>query len=254
MKKKVIIIVILILCIIRFVPTGLKVNKETLHKIETPRFSFLKEECCMSVATFKSLKSYITLKLEIENMLNRYEKTKCGNKTYYYDKKHNITIYDYGVELKFPLNEYYIGYTTGIYPDKEMCEELDKNDTKEINFNYINGIDKDKMIKRYKYKNIDDKEYDVYEDCYDCLEIKTGNRGNSIREMLDSELVTMDDIFKQLEIEASNNHISKESFWDGGTTLYKGSNYAILRCNTIDGNKDVYISDRDLEYETNYCK
>ena len=132
-KKRVIIVLILIIiCIIRFVPTGLMVNKQTLYRIETPRFSFLKDECCMSVATFKSLKSYITLKFEIESMLNRYEKIKCKNKTYYYDKKHGITIFDYGVKLKFPFNEYYIGYTTGIYLDKEKCDELEHSNIKEI--------------------------------------------------------------------------------------------------------------------------
>ena len=41
---------------------------------------------------------------------------------------------------------------------------------------------------------------------------------------------------------------------DGGTKMYRGNNYRMLVCNTIDGNKDIYIGDINLEYENDYCK
>ena len=41
---------------------------------------------------------------------------------------------------------------------------------------------------------------------------------------------------------------------DGGTKVYKKDNYTIIVCNTIDGNKDVYIGNKDFKYEQGYCK
>ena len=41
---------------------------------------------------------------------------------------------------------------------------------------------------------------------------------------------------------------------DGGTTIYKKDNYTIIVCNTIDGNKDIYIGNENFKYEQGYCK
>lgn len=43
-------------------------------------------------------------------------------------------------------------------------------------------------------------------------------------------------------------------FSDGGTKLYKTDKYAILLCNTLDGNKDIYIGNQNLKYKSNYCQ
>ena len=42
---------------------------------------------------------------------------------------------------------------------------------------------------------------------------------------------------------------------DGGTTTYKSKekDISIIVCNTVDGNKDVYIGDYSMEYEQNMC-
>ena len=43
---------------------------------------------------------------------------------------------------------------------------------------------------------------------------------------------------------------------DGGTTIYKNKdkNITIIACNTLDGNRDVYIGDYDLYYKNHMCK
>ena len=43
---------------------------------------------------------------------------------------------------------------------------------------------------------------------------------------------------------------------DGGTTIYKNrdKNITIIACNTLDGNRDVYIGDFQLYYKENMCK
>lgn len=50
--------------------------------------------------------------------------------------------------------------------------------------------------------------------------------------------------------------------WDGGTIIYRDggtrkyavSTYTILKCNTLDGNNDLYIGDENMEYEDDFCK
>lgn len=113
-----IVIFVSIFCVFKFIPFGYEVNKSTIHSVEVPRFSFLKDECCMFVATFGSFKSYTTLKLELDNMVSKYEKKSFNGETYYYDKERDITITDYGVSFGFPFNEFYISYVEGVYPEE----------------------------------------------------------------------------------------------------------------------------------------
>ncbi len=43
---------------------------------------------------------------------------------------------------------------------------------------------------------------------------------------------------------------------DGGTIIYKskGQDITLIKCNTIDDNKDIYIGDYSMEFEQTYCK
>lgn len=43
-------------------------------------------------------------------------------------------------------------------------------------------------------------------------------------------------------------------YYDGGSKMYRGKNISILTCNTLDGNKDIYIGNSKMEYEDNFCK
>ena len=43
---------------------------------------------------------------------------------------------------------------------------------------------------------------------------------------------------------------------DGGTTIYKNQkeNITAILCNTIDGNKDIYLGNYEMNYQNSYCK
>lgn len=45
-----------------------------------------------------------------------------------------------------------------------------------------------------------------------------------------------------------------DTYKDGGTKLYRSDTISLLKCNTIEGNKDIYIGDTNLEYEESFCK
>lgn len=105
--------------IIKYTPVAtterfLPVSKTTL---KVPKFSIYKEECCMYVVTFQSFQNVKLLQKELDKIMEQYEKIKCGEKNYYYDKEQDITIFRYGVEKGLLLNEFYIELGKG----KEKC-------------------------------------------------------------------------------------------------------------------------------------
>ena len=53
------------------------------------------------------------------------------------------------------------------------------------------------------------------------------------------------------------NLLNKQSILkDGGTIIFKNKdkNITLIKCNTIDGNKDIYIGNYNLNFKSNMCK
>lgn len=116
-RKKIILIsiVCLILAILLMFPFGItNYRSEASGKIlDVPKFSKLSEECCMYSATFKSARSYLSLKMELNQIISQYEQLNCDGKDYYYNKEEDFTITDYGIKRGLILNEFYITYGHG---------------------------------------------------------------------------------------------------------------------------------------------
>lgn len=66
--------------------------------------------------------------------------------------------------------------------------------------------------------------------------------------------ITIDKIIEDLKKYGELNDGGTEIYKDGGTKKYLTDNYTIIKCNTLDGNKDIYIGDKDMEYEEGFCK
>ena len=103
-----------------------------------------------------------------------------------------------------------------------------------------------KLNEYYKYEDIT-----IYTSCIDEIHIK---RDDNKKMTLKYYLENVNQPF-----ETSINKIIKDAtihqnLKDGGTTIYKKDNYTIIKCNTIDGNKDIYIGNKDFNYEQGYCK
>lgn len=41
---------------------------------------------------------------------------------------------------------------------------------------------------------------------------------------------------------------------DGGSQMYLNDNINILMCNTLEGNRDIYIGNGFMKYESGFCK
>ena len=66
---------------------------------------------------------------------------------------------------------------------------------------------------------------------------------------------TFDKFKEYLEKELSQENLTKLMLYDGGTSIYKKGGYSVIFCNTIDGNKDIYIGNDEMvdKLDGEYC-
>lgn len=260
MKKKtkiillILAIIMTVILVVKFISFGNKEYKMPNSNIvlKVPSLSSFKEECCMYSATFRSFSSVYTIKRQLDSIMNGYEKYECSNKKYYYDKKSNITISDYGVKIGFPLNEFYITYDKG---KRDDCNKVEN--TNDLNYKIydVNETGYCYIPEQFNYIDIDGESHNVHYQCFGNLAFENGvGKMIYIDQLISYKWLSMDDIINFLELQVKNNDATREIYKDGGSILYKNKDFSLLKCNTIDGNKDIYIGDNSLKYEENYCK
>ena len=122
---------------------------------------------------------------------------------------------------------------------------LNKNNSNLI-VNEIENCDNEAKL----YYEIDGKK--IYSYCLDIVEIVVDDKNIDLKEYLKNN--SIDDLVDMLEKEST--------FYDGGTSIYKdggtkkitSNGITLIRCNTLDGNRDIYIGNKDMEYKVNFCK
>lgn len=142
------------------------------------------------------------------------------------------------IQCFFKPTPTYLGESIPVSGDGDVTN--DRNTQNEIVLTIKKGQNKDKA-KRY-YQNESRNLYLVGID-----EVET-NKNMNLQELLDKQgfETVLNNILERME--------QKDIYKDGGTKLYQKDDIKILLCNTIDGNKDVYIGDNSLTYEDNFCK
>ena len=115
-----------------------------------------------------------------------------------------------------------------------------QQNNQQIKITKTNDCD-NQVIKYYQFE-----EQKVYLVCLDEITID----GATLKDYFSKTYQTFNDSINSL----INNMKLIDTYKDGGTKLYKNDTISIIKCNTIDGNKDIYIGDTNLEYQENYCK
>ena len=118
MKKKiaitvVVVLIILLICVFLLLKNNKTFFKKTYEGIQNqeifiPKYSYFKEECCMTAATFYSLKSERVLKKEINNYMKDFKY--FSDETTYGYKKGKLFIQSYEVENHFLYRKIIIVY------------------------------------------------------------------------------------------------------------------------------------------------
>lgn len=127
-----------------------------------------------------------------------------------------------------------------IYIYNKFEDRKDNNVTKIVSNNSNNCKN---GLSKY-YTDSDENNYYLY--CLDELDVDFGNRTLELNKALDLKQVDMEFVLGEVK--------EAETFKDGGSTLYKNDDFAVLQCNTIDGNHDYYFGPSDMKYEEGFCK
>ncbi len=93
-------------------------------------------------------------------------------------------------------------------------------------------------------------DYDIYYYGFDSVKIDIANSKFDLKEALESEKVTMEQILQQAKRDSENGIIYSEMYKDGGTATYNYRNYIITKFNIINGSKDLYIGVPEMTYNS----
>ena len=56
----------------------------------------------------------------------------------------------------------------------------------------------------------------------------------------------MEEIIAKSNKDLEEKHIIGDVYLDGGSKIYIYNDYTIIKCNTLNGNRDVYIGSKDM--------
>lgn len=101
-----------------------------------------------------------------------------------------------------------------------------------------------------KYLELDN--YNIYAYCLDDLMLFQDDDLIDLKHKIQDDEKYLDELINGLKLAAELN--------DGGTKIYEDAdNYTdngltLIKCNTLDGNRDIYIGPKDMEYQEFFCK
>ena len=131
----------------------------------------------------------------------------------------------------------------------------EKEDTNNNDLNNQNNYSKIEEINTYEIINKDTNPYTIYYYGIDSFNIKIDNQVYDFIKAIQENKITTNKIINDMDIISELN--------DGGTKIYQNNNdknkyilnnYRIIKCNTIDGNKDIYIGDNEMQFQESFCK
>ena len=144
--------------------------------------------------------------------------------------------YLYGVGRKVIIQ--YTGYIMETYPAQINTNNILTNGYEEFEI----AVKKSESIKKIKilnntelYKNNSD--FNLYYYGLDEVNVTVDNKTMPLEEALRTGKMTIDGII----VKANKDFPNVVSYDDGGSIEYHYEDYTIIKCHTLDGNRDVYI-------------
>lgn len=114
--------------------------------------------------------------------------------------------------------------------------------------------DTEKEITKETIINTTEENYTIYYYGIDSATVNIDNKKQDLGEAISLGKINIEEIINELKIYGELNDGGTIIYKDGGTKKYLTDYYTIIKCHTLDGNRDIYIGDKDMEYEENFCK
>lgn len=167
-----------------------------------------------------------------------------GDKVYIGLGEYNDALYMVGTNVKIT----YEGTVMTTYPlqVKATKVELKSGENFEILFNDKQPQSNIKAHKIVDKNEIDKYNYDVYMYARS-VNIRIDGKDYSLKEALLENKITMEEIIAKANRDEKDGKIRADMYKDGGSMEYHYENYTIIKCHTVDGNRDVYIGTKDLK-------
>jgi len=148
--------------------------------------------------------------------------------------------YLYGIGRKVIIN--YTGYIMETYPAQINTDSI-------LIFGYEDfeiSVKKSEKVKKTKILNdMDIHKYNSDVDLYyyglEEVNVKVDNKTMSLEEALRSGKMIIDGLLIKANKDVSSGTIKSETYKDGGTTEWYYKDYTIIKCHSLDGNRNVYI-------------
>lgn len=158
-------------------------------------------------------------------------------------EENNDAIYTVGTNVKIT----YDGYVMETYPAqiKTTNIEIKSAENFEMIFSEKESTDNDKTYTILSKTETDKYDYDIY-GYNGIVKIKIDGEEYLLKDALLQNKITMDEIIEKANDDLKNNKITGDTYKDGGSMIYQYSDYTIIKCHTLDGNKDVYIGTTEM--------
>lgn len=154
--------------------------------------------------------------------------------------ENNDAIYVVGTNVKIT----YDGTIMESYPAQVKATKIELKSTENFEIRFY---DKHPQSDTKTYKILDKTESDKYDYniyTYDGqVNILINGEELSLRNALLNNKITMEEIIAK----ANKDFPNAVSYDDGGSIEYHYDNYTIIKCHTLEGNRDVYIGTKDLK-------
>ncbi len=159
--------------------------------------------------------------------------------------EYNDALYMVGTNVKIT----YDGSIMESYPAQIKATKIEAKSAENFEIFFK---DKQQMDSYNKVYPILDKaetnkyDYNIY--AYDgSVNITIDGKEYALKEALLENKITMEEIITKANQDEKDGKIKTEMYKDGGSIEYHYENYIIIKCHTLDGNRDVYIGNKDLK-------
>ena len=155
--------------------------------------------------------------------------------------------YLYGIGRKVLIT--YNGEIRETYPAQISSDEIS---TEGYPGFYLYSDEKQQTPKKTKVLNNQDiyennSNYDLYYYGFENIYVNINNEEDlKLEDALKQGKVTLDAIIAKANKDLDNNKITGDMYKDGGSMIYQYDTYTIIKCHTIEGNRDVYIGTKEM--------
>lgn len=102
------------------------------------------------------------------------------------------------------------------------------------------------------YMGIENK--NIYTYCLDSIKINDGNKLIELRDYYSENDKVFEELVNTLDYIDTYKDGGSKLYRDNGDTDFTNNGLAVIWCDTLDGNQDIYIGSKDMEYEIDFCE